>query len=133
MLKTCTLIGFTYIKYILITGNLSDSFHFTVCLHERLSIHGHLRNAPSFSQFYLLPHIFMQFYAPTVSFPLNTLTTDMSAANGLWVKRQNKEKNLNAYRSLHFEGNGCENTMISAIAERPKEPPNSPIKNGSYC
>lgn len=42
----------------------------------------------------------------------------------------NGKKNLNAYRSLHFEGNGCENTMISATAELPKEPPNWPIKKG---
>lgn len=60
-LKTCTLIGFTYIKYILMTGNLSDSFHFTVCPYGRLCIQGR-----SFLQFYLLPCIFLHFSAPTV-------------------------------------------------------------------
>lgn len=28
------------------------------------------------------------------------------------LQQMEKNKNLNAYRSLHFEGNGCENTTI---------------------
>lgn len=60
-LKTCTVIGFTYIEYILITGNLSDSFHFTACPYRRLCI-----QIRSFLQFYLLPRIFLHFSTPTV-------------------------------------------------------------------